>query len=302
MFSIYEFKDKTIYEKKFSSLSELNLFLLSNPEVNTSIFGPAERINSVYYEKCGLPYDDCVKYLLSGYKQDIDLLFDMTSHIDSHIESSSERIYKKSVVGSRPNVVNYITGSPLTMYKRQKYEDLKVIDIYFNIQSPWNTTKEAFLNRGILTYTLVKLLESNNYKVNLVVFCSSVCKGEDEMFYYQIEIKNLDENLVLTDSNIFALCAPEMFRRIIFRIVESTPFKNPSWNSDYGSEVPKDLLESYLNINDNSILILNPKEMNIKGNNLLEDTEHFLKKLNLSDKINIDQNELNLRLKKMFDK
>ena len=296
MFDSERFKNFTVYKKNFSSLSELNLFLLDEPGVNRRIFGDIHKINSVNYEKLGLPYKDCVNYLLGGYDFDVPEILEMTSLLDANIEDTSIRKYKKSVVGTRPNVPGYIAGSPLTMYRRERYENIKVIDMYYNIQASWKTEKKEYINRGIITYGLIKLLESSGYKVNLVVFCSSMC--DDEMYYYQIGIKKIDEIFRLTEANTFALCAPEMFRRIIFRVVESTPFNNVGWGSNYGVKVDEDILKDYLSLSPNSILILNPKEMGISGVSLEDDAEKFINKLNLSDKININSDNVKLAFKK----
>lgn len=293
MFTEYRYNGYNVFQKNFSSLSELNLYLLSNPPVNTSVFGNSRKIHSINNETLGLPYNQCINYLIGGYREDTREILKIDSEYDhTFISPTSERHYTKSMVGSRPNVVNYIAGSPLTMYKKEKYEDIKMIDIFFNIQSNWRTTKTQFLHRGIITYELIRVLEAQNYKVNFVVFCAAV--SGNEMVYYQIGIKNPDEQFILSEANMFALCAPEMFRRIIFRVMESTPVKNEEWGGNYGTKVSEDKLRIFLTPSDNSLLILNAKEMGIEGESLEKDMVSCLKKLNLQDKINIDDEAIKL--------
>lgn len=297
MFTHYNHNGTEVYQKNFSSLSELNLFLLSNPTINSKVFGNHRKIHSVNNETLGLPYDECVSYLLGGYTKDLPEILRIDSEYEhAFVAQTSERRYTKSAVGSRPNIVNYIAGSPLTMYRKEKYEDIKIVDIFFNIQSSWRTTKTQFLHRGIITYELIRLLEAYNYKVNFVVFCAA--ESKNEMVYYQIGIKNPDEHFILSEANTFALCAPEMFRRIIFRVMESTPVKNEDWGGNYGTKVSKEKLKEFLELSNNSILILNPKEMGISGESLEKDAQTCLDNLNLQDKINIDPEAMKLAFKK----
>lgn len=296
MFTEYNFENYRVYQKKFASLSDLNLFLLSNPPVNTPVFGDPRRIHSVHYEKCGLPYDDCVRWLLSGYDRALPEILRIDSSIEgTTFDESSERIYKKSPVGSRPNVVNYIAGSPLTMYKREKYEDLQVVNILFNIQASWRTSQSQIYHRGVITYELIRLLESKGYSVNLNVFCASV--SGNEMIYYEIGIKPLESQFILTEANTFVLFAPEMFRRIIFRLMESTPVKNTEWSGNYGTTVDENVLKRFLNLDSSSFLISNPREMGIEGDNLEKDAQAFLEKLNIRGKVDVEQETIDLIFK-----
>ena len=80
------------------------------------------------------------------------------------------------------------------------------------------------------------------------------------------------------------MCGKAFVRRILARIKESMPFKR-GWGLSYGVVVDEKITKIIMDIGENDIYIGSPSEMNIKGFNIYEDADAFLKKINIGDKI-----------------
>ena len=62
------------------------------------------------------------------------------------------------------------------------------------------------------------------------------------------------------------------------------PFKD-GWGLSYGVVMDEKMTRMIMDFNDSDIYIGSPSEMNIRGENIYEDADAFLKCINLSDKI-----------------
>ena len=72
--------------------------------------------------------------------------------------NTKKRIIEPSIYGFRPNIPNYLTNNPRSMYKLIRKEETKFIDIYFNVASAGQlNSKEAIFNRGIFTILLIHM-------------------------------------------------------------------------------------------------------------------------------------------------
>ena len=80
------------------------------------------------------------------------------------------------------------------------------------------------------------------------------------------------------------MCGKEFLRRVLVRIMESAPFRH-DWYMSYGRVMTENQIRTVLDIPDDKIMILSPKEMGILGNDIYEDADAFLSKIKLKEEI-----------------
>lgn len=271
----------TIYKMNFKSLSGLHLFLTGNPVVNNNVFYTQRSIKGS--EKfAGAPLEEAIGYLIGGYLKDFSMFVKLKKEIDSvNVKYEAKRKVRTAVVGSRPNVPAFIAGAPKTMYRMDRAKEKKFIDIYINLAYDNNTTEVQVRNRGILILNLVKLLENNDYGVNLKVF--EACMVENEAFCATVGLKQPGE-LLNEKKCYFPMCGKEFLRRILARVKESVPFKE-NWHMSYGQVLSESQTRLIMDIPEDAILIDAPDKMGIKGEDIYEDADAFLEKINLDKEI-----------------
>lgn len=271
----------SIYKIDFKSLSQLHLFLTSNPTVNTNIFYSQKSVDSSA-QFAGEPLDVAIDYCVGGYEKDFSMFVKLKRDIDKvNVRHVPSRKVRPSVVGSRPNVPAYVAGAPKSMYRMDRVREKKFVTVYMNLAYTGNTTEAQIRNRGILTLNLIKLLENNDYGVNLKVF--ETCTVGNEIFAASIGLKKPGE-LLNAKKCYYPLCGKEFLRRILSRVKESMPFKE-RWHLSYGQLLSDSQTRNIMNIPKDAIVINSPDEMGIRGDNIYEDADTFWKMLNLSEEI-----------------
>lgn len=272
-----------IYRMNFDSLFELEQYLLGNPKVNTGVF---KSLKSEYLSEdfAGESLEKAIEYCHGGYRKGFDRFLLLKKKLDSvNVKKSHNRRTVSSVIGSRPNVVSFVAGVPKDMYRIERVKEKKFIDIYMNLAYSGETTDEQILNRGILTLNLISIFEGAGLGVNLYVFEASHLY--DEVFITEIKLKKSGE-ITNVGKCYYPMCGKEFIRRVLARVKESMPFKE-KWNIGYGTSLPEKLIRDILNIDSNAFLISTPEDMGIKGENVFEDADAFLEKLNLTDKVSV---------------
>lgn len=278
-----KFEDYTFYEITFQNLSDLHAYLKTDPEINSSVFSKKVSEEATV-ERAGVPYEQALKYVVSGYAENYDKYLSIKKQIDKSVPIFVDRREPvKSVAGSRPNIVNFIAGVPNNMYKLQRKEENKFITIHFNLGYPHYTTQEQVRNRGILSLNLIKLLELNGYKVKLNTFFL-IYEG-NEIMYIKVNLKRHGE-LISERKCYYPMCSKEFFRRVIFRVMETMPVKNLGWSNGYGGNVDEDLIRSSLGIPDTDIVVNSPAYMGVLGFSIEEDAEKFIEKTELTEFLN----------------
>lgn len=269
--------DIILYKMSFRSLSELEMYLRSEPKVNTKIFKQmmSERANENF---AGEPLSEALNYCHGGYQKNFEQFLKLKRMMDgANIAYSQKRRTIPSVVGSRPNVPAFIAGAPKTMLRLERVKEKKFIDVYMNLAYSGHTTEEQIINRGILTLNLVSLLESHGMGVNLRVF--EACYVSKEVFLAETVIKRPNETLNVGKC-YFPLCGREFNRRLMLRLKESMPFM-ADWGISYGLMLDEARTRRYLGIDKNKILIMSPSDMGIAGKDIYKDADAFISKLNL---------------------
>ena len=270
-----------IYRIDFKSLTELELYLQSDPAVNKTVFTSQK---SLYMpeEFAGEPLRNAISYCHGGYVKDFDMFLKLKKQIENvNVQTVNFRRSVPAVVGSRPHVPNFVAGTPKTMFRLDKAKERKFTDIYINLAYSGDTTDEQIRNRGILTLNLINLFEQNGISVNLYAFEASY--HFDEIFIADVKLKRPDEVLNVGKC-YYPLCGKEFIRRLLVRVKESMPFKG-KWGIGYGAVLPEMLVRKYLGIDEKKLLILPPDDMGVRGFDIYKDADAFFDSLNLSDKI-----------------
>lgn len=274
--------DDSVYRMHFKSLNELEMYLKSNPEVNSKVFKSQKSV-FMPQDFAGEPLENAIDYCHGGYEKNLDMFMKLKKEIDSvNIRYAAGRKSVSSVVGSRPNVANFVAGAPKTMYRMERVKEKKFVDIYMNVAYSGHTTEEQIINRGILTLNLVNVLENHDMGVNLHVF--EACYMEKEVLITEVVIKRPGEMLNISKC-YFPMCGKEFLRRVLLRVKESVPFLGLNWGISYGAVLDEQRTREYLNVGKNQILIMSPQAMGIKGQNIYDDADAFISKLDLGKEI-----------------
>ena len=265
----------------FRSLTALELYLKSDPKVNTLVF-PSQK--SVYMPEkfAGEPLDKAIEYCHGGYEKGFEVFLRMKKEFDAKtVHAQGFRHSVPDLIGSRPHIPNFVAGTPKTMARMDRAKERKFVKILINLAYSGETTEEQIRNRGILTLNLVTLLEQHQIGVDLYALEGSYFKNE--IFLAEVRLKNPGE-VINVGKCYFPLCGKEFIRRILVRVKESMPFR-ANWGIGYGGVLPAALLSECMKINKEDIVIGSPMEMGIEGKDIYKDAESFFAKLHLSDSI-----------------
>ena len=241
----------TIYKMRFRSLSDVERYLSSDPPVNHTVFYMQKSIEASK-AFAGESLDRAIRYCLGGYENNFATFMQIKKELDQYnLRANHNRKTVHSVVGSRPNVPAFIAGAP-----------------------------KQIISLGILTLNLISLLEEQGIYVDFKAF--QCCYVDDEAFYVEIDLKRPEERINVQKC-YYPMCGKEFLRRVLVRIMESVPFRR-NWYLSYGLVMNEAQKRSLLNIPEDKIMILSPRDMGIEGDNIYEDAEAFLSRIHLKEK------------------
>ena len=272
-----------VYRMDFHSLTDLEMYLLGEPKVNSKVFASQK---SIYMPEsfAGAPLERAIAYCHGGYEEGFKIFMRLKKELESaNVRSSHYRHSVPSVVGSRPHVPNFLAGTPKTMFRLDRVAEKKFIDVYINLAYSGDTTEEQIRHRGILVLNLINLFEQNNIGVNFYAFEASYVMNE--IFITEIRLKKPGE-LLNPGKCYYPLCGKEFIRRVLVRVKESMPFQL-NWGLGYGGVLPEELARECMDIDSGTILIRSPLEIGIKGEDIYEDADIFFDDLKLSDEIRV---------------
>ncbi|MDD4624337.1 MAG: hypothetical protein PHX40_03095 [Bacilli bacterium] len=277
-FETKEFDNGKIwYKAHFSSLMALHNYLKSNPKINTRIFETRQSISDDESFH-GEPLDTAITYLKGGYKKNFKDFIALKRELDSRIVfNSTYSDFEKTTVGSRICIPNVLAGSPKFMIKPAKEKQLKFVDVYYNLGYPQFASDEVIRNRGLIALNLIKILENNDYRVNLTTF--KLLKVYDkEYMYISIILKNQNDLLNVSQC-YFPFVGVEFNRRIMFNLIETMNVRESYWQNSYGTHIKNDETRERLELPKNAILIGFPSQMGITDdlnesfNNVMENID-----------------------------
>lgn len=268
----------TCYDIHFKSLDELYDYLTIDTPYNQELFEKLSKefVDPNFYE---MSFEDALKYLHGNYKTDIEQLLEKERYLERSLEFPTvRRQMAYGVTGSRISPNRFVVNDPRKYYKLQRVNERKFIKIYVNLGYDYKQSSERILNRGALIYSIVKILEDNNYSVELKTFY--LIKEFKEIINIKVNIKNINKPLTVQGS-IFPLTSRAFFRRIIFRVIESLPVEEFAWSTNYGWSLKSNEIKEFLGIAENDIYIGTPDELGIQGYDIYTDAENFLKQIDM---------------------
>lgn len=271
-----------VFHHEFKTLSQF-LSYIQNAPVNTYVFNRAirsshRRTDDEWYGTGS--FEEAVELCLEGWSPGFDQFVRMKKRIDEKLLDPIVRPRQvvADVVGHSPSVPDYLHGNPLNMWNRVNVYTPTFINIYLNISYHCETLFNRVFNRGIIALSLVDALQDRGYGVRFKVFeCSTVDK---EMIISFFNLKGDGEKLNIKKT-YFPLCHPSFLRRLIFQLQEVTPVSKSDWGFSYGCPSDVATIKRVVDIGPNDIIIVQPSEMGVNGENIDEDLEAMLKFTNL---------------------
>ena len=212
-----------------------------------------------------------------GNHENFDKFLDLKLKLEKYIKLNSKK-YKQYnfYVGYVPDVKAYLEGNPLSMLNKQKSQK-KQINIYYNSAYDWRDNSNQIFNRGAITLSLVEILEQLGFSVSLNFF---VLLDEGKQVHYSVfKLKNINERINI-QKLFFPMCHPSWFRRLYFKLMETTPDINFAWCDRYGVPSGENMIRKIIDLEPNDIVICEPRIMNIYGNDIIEDANNMFDYIN----------------------
>ena len=289
MYRFYQKDALEIMEYRFNSLTEF-LDYLDKTSINTRVWdkrklSSARKDDGWSQTKTFKEAQELCKF---GYHENFDKFLSLKDQLSKYIKMAfnSKRQYNY-YIGYVPNVKAYLEGNPLSMFNKDN-SPKKHVDIYYNISVISSVSAKQIYNRGIITLSLVEILESMGYSVglNLVVMGYS----GNQIHYTKLDLKKAGERLNI-QKLYFPMCHPSFLRRLIFRLMEQTPDVNRSWLDGYGSPCSDEVIRWLIPLKDNDIVICGASEMGVWGQDLIKDADNVLNYISQfkNDFINVEE-------------
>lgn len=277
---MYTYHNKSSYrvmEYDFSSITEF-LNYLDTHTVNRNIFGwdPASETSDRYFTKTS-SLDEAKDLFRYGCHEDFEKLVELKCTLEKYIKMSRMKTRQYNYyVGYAPDVKAYLEGNPLSMLNRE-HPRRRHVDIYYNSAILGNVSTEQIFNRGAITLSLVEILENMGFSVGLYVFTMS--SSNDQVHYAKFNLKSPNERLNI-QKLFFPLCHPSFLRRLVFRLREETPDIESYWRDGYGRTCNDYMIREIIDLKDNDIVICQPDEMGVLGNNIVDDANSMFDYIN----------------------
>ncbi len=281
---MYKYYNKNGYDimyYRFDSIYEFVEYLTTTP-LKKNIFRNPSSISGSYDFCKTETFDEAIELIKYGYHEDFDKLITLKLKLEKYIKLSNTRNKQYNFyVGYVPDIKAYLEGSPLSMINKNA-NLRKKIDVYMNSSFSGNTPSNAIFNRGAIILTLIEILESLGFSVDLHLFEMSTVGSQ--MHFSDFIFKNENERLN-PQKLYFPLCHPSWIRRLNFRLIEETPDITSSWVNSYGKPSNLSIMKQIIELKNNDIIIPTIEELNIRGNDIIDDTNSLFNYINsLSEK------------------
>lgn len=221
--------------------------------------------------------DEAKELAKFGYNENFDRFLELKDKLEKYIKLSSTKAKQFNYyIGYAPDVKAYLEGSPLSMLNKIN-PTRKQIDIYFNATYYCGTETSQIFNRGVVTLSIVEVLEKLGFIVNLNIF--NMASSDGQIHYAVFRLKNTSERINVRKL-FFPMCHNSWLRRLVFRLIEETPDITSGWNWGYGTPANEELMRSIIDLKPNDIVISQPSEMNVCGRDLVEDANAIFEHIN----------------------
>ena len=278
-------QSKTIYNLRFANLTDLHDYLKQDPIVNRRVFQRQASLNpdlSFYGESL----EKSIEYCISGYNEGFDNFLVANDKLKSTTRDLSDnRVLTRSIYGGMPLSSLVAAGVPDCMLRYERDTNSVVRNIYFNLAYPAYTSASKIVNRGLATLYIIQALEAKGEMVNFQAFELTDCG--DEIVNIEINLKKPGDLFLDIEKCYFPIKGKEFLRRILFRVLESSPVKNEYWGEGYGSPVNQEGIRKFFNTQPQDLIISYPSEMRIEGSNIYDDTITLIEQLGLEEEFDI---------------
>lgn len=279
--------NSTIYNIRFSNLTDLYEYLKENPTVNTRVFSrqASLKTDSDFY---GESLDKSIEYIMGGYKKGFDNFLKTSDDLKKiGVEDQDTRVLKRGLYGGIPLAPLVAAGVPDCMLRYDRSEDVKYVTIYFNLAYPHFTSESEIVNRGLATLYLIQALENKGYIVNFKAFELSHCYNET--INISIDLKKPGDQFLNIEKCYFPIKAKEFLRRILFRVLESSDVTVHDWSDGYGRSASVSEMKEFFNAGEHDLIIAAPREMGIEGDNIYSDTLTLIKSLKIEHEFDTER-------------
>lgn len=211
------------YKFEFQSMGEFIKYLRDNDSTPKSYSDKYEKectnLRYAWYGSRNL--DDAIETCETGWTEKAKKL---TTKIKTYSTTSDFAKYQKRFIdqaGFQPIVPLYLAGMPNNMMN-SKFEQKKqkIITITKSVGYRGEVTVQQIEEESLKTLSIVKMLESKGYRVNLNI-CNT-WRASRNTITLKINIKKANEKLNISKI-AFPLTHPSMLRRLIFRFREIIP-------------------------------------------------------------------------------
>jgi hypothetical protein len=278
-------QSKTIYNLRFANLTDLHDYLKQDPIVNRRVFQRQASLNpdlSFYGESL----EKSIEYCISGYNEGFDNFLVANDKLKSTTRDLSDnRVLTRSIYGGMPLSSLVAAGVPDCMLRYERDTNSVVRNIYFNLAYPAYTSASKIVSRGLATLYIIQALEAKGEMVNFQAFELTDCG--DEIVNIEINLKKPGDLFLDIEKCYFPIKGKEFLRRILFRVLESSPVKNEYWGEGYGSPVNQEGIRKFFNTQPQDLIISYPSEMRIEGSNIYDDTVTLIEQLGLEEEFDI---------------
>ncbi len=281
MYRYYEKDGYEIMYYRFDSVTEY-IDYLTTTTINKRKFPNPKSISGNYSFCKTKSFEEALELMKYGYHEDFEKLMELKITLEKYIKLTNKRSNQFNYyVGYVPDVKAYLEGNPLSMINKEK-KARKKIDIYINTSYSGRTSSSAIFNRGAIVLTLIEILESLGFNVDLHLFEMSAIGNQ---VHYSDFILKKETERINPQKLYFPLCHPSWIRRLNFRLIETTPNINYSWDDSYGCPSNLSTMKKWIDLKNNDIIIPTIPEIGIKGNNIVNDTNRLFNYINsLSEK------------------
>lgn len=277
MYKYYKKDNFNIMEYDFDSITEF-INYLDNNKTSKSFEGEyLASYNEKYEFTKTSSFEEAEKLCKSGYHEEYDKLIELKLKLEKYIRLSRKNEKQfNDYIGYAPDVKAYLEGNPMNMLNKKR-EHKKRVNIYYNSAVLGDITNSQILNRGVITLNIVEALEKLNYSVNLNIFTMS--EEKNQIHYAKFNLKRENERLNI-QKLYFPMCHPSFQRRLVFRLREETSDISKDWINGYGRTSNEKTIRKILDLNEDDIIICRPEEMNVYGDNIIEDADNAFNHIN----------------------
>ncbi len=295
-FRVYKDIDgSTIFRYHFPSLIELVEYL-KTAEPHREIFPTlySELPDDPHEHFRGESLEDTLNHLIYGYDQTYEKYREKSKMGEIEIIQKSDFGRMKSVrgySGSRVDINAYLNGEEKCMLRAVRGAPKQFKTINYDLSHKAHSSESEIFNRGAICMLLINAIEKNNISVNLNCFHLLEQKlkskdGKREIIYITINLKDVD--MALNEPMcVGPFSRVEFLRRVIFRLVETTPV-SPDWRISHGYLLKDHKeIERIIGAQPGDLTFHELGSMGIKGEDFITDFETVIKYFELEDVVKL---------------